>query len=58
MAPHAELPNHRIDEKTIAQLAVAADRAGPARQQILDPRELVVSQCMAFHRSLLQEGSL
>ena len=56
--PHSKFPDHRIDEKTIAQLAVAADRAGPARQQMLDPGELVVSQCMTFHRSLLQEGSL
>jgi len=46
-----------FDEKTIAQFAVAADRAGTARQQMLDPGELVVSQCMAFHRSLLHEGS-
>lgn len=30
--PHTELPDHRIDEKTIAQLAVTADRAAAARQ--------------------------
>jgi hypothetical protein len=56
--PHTELPDHRIDEKTIAQFAIAADRAGATRQQILDSGELVVAQCMAFHQSLLQEGSL
>ena len=56
--PHAEFSDHRFDEKTIAKLAIAADRARAARQQILDPGELVVSQCMAFHRSLLWEGSL
>jgi hypothetical protein len=26
--PHSELPDHGFDEKTIAQFAVAADRAG------------------------------
>jgi hypothetical protein len=55
--PHAELPDHGFDENTIAQFAVAADRAGTARQQMLDPGELVVSQRMAFHRGLLHEGS-
>ena len=56
--PHTELPDHRIDEKSIAQLAIAANRARAARKKIRNPGELVVSQCMAFNRSLLQEGSL
>ena len=29
--PHPEFPDHRVDEKTIAQIAVAADRAGTTR---------------------------
>src|ERR1700704_6183146 len=29
--PHPEFPDHRVDEKTIAQIAVAADRAGTPR---------------------------
>jgi hypothetical protein len=48
--PHPEFPDHRIDEKTIAPIAVATDRARTAGQQILDPGELIVSQSMAFHR--------
>jgi hypothetical protein len=52
-----ELPDYRFDKKAIAQFAVAADRPGTARQQIFDPGELVVAQCMAFHHSLRWEGS-
>ena len=40
--PHPEFPDHRIDEKTIAQITVATDRAGTARQQMFDPGKLIV----------------
>ena len=29
--PHTEFPDDRVDKKTIAQIAVAADRAGTTR---------------------------
>src|SRR5664279_882441 len=46
----AEFPDHRIDEKTVANIAVAPDRAGAAGKQIFNPGELIVAQSMAFHR--------
>src|SRR3954470_13389178 len=46
---HAKFPDYRVDEQTIAKSAVATHRAGTAGQQILDPGELVVPQCMPFH---------
>jgi hypothetical protein len=46
---HAEFPDHRVNEKTIAKIAVAADRTRTAGKQVLDPGELVVPQCMTFH---------
>jgi hypothetical protein len=46
----AEFPNYRFDEKPIAQLAVAADVARPIRQQVFNPRKLVVAQSVVLHR--------
>src|ERR1700681_2457455 len=46
----AELPDHRVNEKAIAKIAVATNRARTAGKHILDPGELVVPQCMTFHR--------
>ena len=34
--PRAELPNHRLDKKPIAQRAIASDMAGTARQQMFN----------------------
>lgn len=42
-------------EKPIAQLAVAADVAGPTRQQMFNPRKLVVAQSVALHRKASQK---
>jgi hypothetical protein len=53
--PRAELPNNRLDEKPIAQLAVATDVAQPTRQQMLNPRKLVVAQSVALHRKASQK---
>jgi hypothetical protein len=46
----AEFPDHSLDEKPVATIAVAPHRARTARQKIFNPRELVVSQSIAFHR--------
>ena len=37
-----EFPDHGVDEKSIAEFAVAPNVSRTTRQQILDPRELVV----------------
>jgi hypothetical protein len=47
---HAEFPDHRVNEKAITKIAVATDRARTARKKMLDPGELVIPQCMTFHR--------
>src|SRR3982074_3419295 len=47
---HAEFPDHRVNEKTIAKIAVATHGARTAGKQMLDPGELVVPYCMTFHR--------
>jgi len=47
---NAEFPDHGLDKKPVAAIAVAPHRARTARQQIFNPRELVVPQSMAFHR--------
>src|SRR3979490_466412 len=47
---HAEFPDHRVNEKTIAKIAVATHGARTAGKQMLDPGELVVPYCMRFHR--------
>jgi hypothetical protein len=55
----AKFPNHRLDEKPIAQLAVASDMSRPTRQQVFNPRKLVVAQSVALHQKASQkEGSL
>src|ERR1700730_12086290 len=46
----AEFPDHGLDEKPIATITVAPHRARTARQQIFNPRKLVVPQSIAFHR--------
>ena len=35
---------------TIARIAIAVDRAGTTRQQMLDSGKLIVPQCVTFHR--------
>jgi hypothetical protein len=40
---YSEFPDHRIDEQTIAPIAVATDRPRAAGKQILDPGELVAN---------------
>src|ERR1700681_150088 len=44
----AKFPNHRFDEKPIAQLAVAAHVARPNRQQMFNPCKLVVALSVAL----------
>ena len=46
----AEFPDYRVNEKTIAKIAVASDRAGTTRKQFFNPGELIVAQSMAFQR--------
>jgi len=41
--PRAEFPDHRLNEKPIAQRAIPSDVAGPTRQQMFNPRKLVVA---------------
>ena len=45
-----KLPDHRLDKKPIAQLAVPPDSARTTRKQTLNPRELIVAQRVAPHR--------
>ena len=46
----AGFSDHGLDEKPVAAIAVPPHRARTARQQIFNPRELVVPQSMAFYR--------
>ena len=39
----AELPDDSLDEKLVAPFTIAANVPGPARQQMLDARKLVVA---------------
>ena len=48
--PRAELPNHPLDKKPIAQCAIASDMPRTARQQMLNSHKLVVPQPIASHR--------
>ena len=49
----SELGEHPyLNEKPIAQLAVASDMSRTTRQQMFNPRKLVVAQSVAPHRSL------
>ena len=54
----AKLPDHRIDEKSVADIAVAPDRAGATRKEFFNPGELIVAQRMAFHRKPPSGSSL
>jgi hypothetical protein len=57
--PRAEFPNHRLNEKTIAQLAIASDMSWTARQQMFNPRKLIVAQSAAPQmKASKKEGSL
>ena len=42
-------PDHGLDEQPIASNAVAPDVSRTTRQQLFDPRELVVSQSVTVH---------
>ena len=54
----AEFPDHRLDEQTIATLAVAPDMARPSRQQVLNASKLIIPQAITFHgKALPEEGS-
>ena len=48
--PRAEFPNHRRNENSIAQRAIAPDMPRTTRQQMFNPRKLVVAQSVAPHR--------
>jgi hypothetical protein len=48
--PRAEFPNHRLNEKAIAQGAIASDTPRTTRQQMFNPRKLLVAQSIAPHR--------
>ena len=48
--PRAEFPNHRLNEKPIAQRAIPSDMPRTTRQQMVNPRKLVVAQSVAPHR--------
>ena len=48
--PRAEFPNHRLNEKSIAQFAIASDMSRTTRQKMFNPRKLVVAQSVAPHR--------
>src|ERR1700684_2392795 len=44
-----KLPDHSLDEEPIAQLTIAPNTSGAARQQFLNPRELIAAQSMTVH---------
>ena len=44
-----EFPDHGLDEEPIPEIAVAPNVSRTTWQQILDPRELIVAQCVAVH---------
>src|SRR5258708_7538238 len=48
--PRAEFPNHRLNEKSIAQRAIASDIPRTTRQQMFNPCKLIVAQSIAPHR--------
>jgi hypothetical protein len=48
--PPSEIFKSPRRRKADAQLAVAADAAGPTRQQMFNPRKLVIAQSIAPHR--------
>jgi hypothetical protein len=50
----AEFPDHRLNKQPVAAIAVAPNVARAARQQILNPRKLVVPQTIAPHRKASQ----
>ena len=57
--PRAEFPNHRLNKKSIAQLAIASDMSWTTRQQMFNPRKLIVAQSVAPQMKASQkEGSL
>ena len=45
-----KFPNHRLNEKSIAQFAIASDMSRTTRQQMFNPRKLVVAQSVAPQR--------
>jgi hypothetical protein len=49
-APERNFPNHRLNENSIAQRAIASDMPRTTRQQMFNPRKLIVAQSVAPHR--------
>ena len=49
-----KLPDHSLDEEPIAQLTIAPNTSGAARQQFFNPRELIAAQSMTVHREAFQ----
>jgi len=45
-----DLPDNRVNEKLVAMIAVAADRARATGKQVFNPVELVVQQSIALVR--------
>jgi len=48
--PRAKFPDHRLNEQSIAQLAIAPDMSRTTGQQRFNPRKLIVAQSVAPHR--------
>ena len=52
-----KLPDHSLDEEPIAQLTIAPNTSGAARQQFLNPRELIAAQSITILGKPSREGS-